>query len=32
MGLVAFLQTIEDMIAFARGEHFTADIELTTDV
>jgi TRAP-type C4-dicarboxylate transport system permease small subunit len=32
MGFVAFLQTIEDMIAFARGEHFTAGIELTTDV
>ncbi len=32
MGLVAFLQMIEDIIAFARGEHLHSDIELTTDV
>ena len=32
MALVAFLQTIEDIISFARGEYLTAEIELTTDV
>lgn len=32
MAFVALLQTIEDIIAFARGEHLDSDIELTTDV
>ncbi len=32
MAFVAFLHTIEDIVAFARGEHLEADIELTTDV
>ena len=32
MAFVAFLQTIEDIVSFARGEHFDADMELTTDV
>lgn len=32
MAFVAFLQTIEDIISFVRGEHINADIELTTDV
>ena len=32
MALVAFLQMIEDIIAFARGEHVDAEVELTTDI
>jgi len=32
MAFVAFLQTIEDIVSFVRGEHFDAEIELTTDV
>lgn len=30
--LVAFLQTIEDIISFARGNYLTDDMELTTDI
>lgn len=29
---VAILQTIEDIISFARGEHLDAELEMTTDV
>ncbi len=32
MAFIAFLQLIEDIISFARGEHHDADIEVTTDV
>ncbi len=32
MALVAFLQTIEDIVSFARGEYLDAEIEMTTDV
>ena len=32
MAFVAFLQTIEDIISFVRGEHLDAEIEMTTDV
>ena len=32
MAFVAFLQTIEDIVSFVRGEHFDAEIEMTTDV
>ena len=32
MAFVAFLQTIEDIISFVRGEHLDAEIEVTTDV
>jgi len=32
VAFIAFLQTIEDIISFARGEHLTAEIEITTDV
>ncbi len=32
MAFVAFLQTIEDIISFARGEYLDAEMELTTDV
>ena len=32
MGFVAFLQTIEDIVSFARGEYLDAEVEITTDV
>ncbi len=32
MAFVAFLQTIEDIISFVRGEYLDAEIEVTTDV
>jgi TRAP-type C4-dicarboxylate transport system permease small subunit len=32
MSFVAFLQTIEDIVSFARGEYLHAEMELTTDV
>jgi len=32
MAFVAFLQTVEDIVSFARGEHLDAEIEITTDV
>ncbi len=32
MAFVAFLQTVEDIVSFVRGEHFDAEIEMTTDV
>ncbi len=32
MAFVAFLQTVEDIVSFARGEHLDAEIEMTTDV
>ncbi len=32
MAFIALLQTIEDIVAFARGDHLDADVELTTDV
>ncbi|MGI9521526.1 MAG: TRAP transporter small permease [Hyphomicrobiaceae bacterium] len=32
MAFVALLQTIEDIISFARGEHLDAEIEVTTDI
>ena len=32
MALVALLQTVEDIISFARGEYLDAEMELTTDV
>jgi TRAP-type C4-dicarboxylate transport system permease small subunit len=30
--LVAFLQTIEDIISFSRGEYLTDEFEITTDI
>ena len=32
MAFIAFLQLIEDMISYARGEHLDSAIEFTTDV
>ena len=32
MALVAFLQTIEDIISYKKGEHFTSRVEVATDV
>ena len=32
MAFIAFLQMIEDIISFARGEHLDGEIELTTDI
>ena len=32
MAFIAFLQLIEDITSFVRGEHLNEDIELTTDV
>lgn len=32
MAFVALLQTIEDIVSFARGEYLDAEIEITTDV
>lgn len=32
MAFVAFLQTVEDIVGFTRGEYLDADMELTTDV
>ena len=32
MALVAFLQTIEDIISYMKGEHFTSRVEVATDV
>lgn len=32
MALVALLQSIEDIVSFARGEYLDAEIEITTDV
>ncbi len=32
MASVAALQTVEDIVSFVRGEHFDAEIEMTTDV
>jgi TRAP-type C4-dicarboxylate transport system permease small subunit len=32
MAFVAFLQTIEDIISYTRGDHLEDEIELTTDV
>jgi len=32
MSFIAFLQTIEDIISYARGEHLDSEMELTTDI
>ncbi len=32
MSVVAFLQMIEDMISYKRGEHLDSEMELTTDI
>ncbi len=32
MSLIAFLQTIEDIISYIRGEHLDSEMELTTDI
>jgi len=32
MALVAFLQLVEDIISFARGEHLDGNLNMTTDV
>ena len=32
MAFVASLQTVEDIVSYVRGEHFDAEIEMTTDV
>ena len=32
MAFIAFLQVIEDIISFARGEYLDAEIEETTDI
>lgn len=32
MSLIAFLQTIEDIISYKRGEHLDSEMELTTDI
>ena len=32
MSLVAFLQIIEDIISYKKGEHFTSRVEVATDV
>lgn len=32
MAFVAFLQAVEDVVSFARGEYLDAEIEITTDV
>jgi TRAP-type C4-dicarboxylate transport system permease small subunit len=32
MAFIALLQTVEDIISYVRGEHFSTDIELTTDI
>ncbi len=32
MALVAFLQTVEDIISYKKGEHFTSRVEVATDV
>jgi len=32
MAFIAFLQMVEDIISFSRGEYLDAEIELTTDI
>ena len=32
MAFVALLQTVEDVVSYVRGEHFSSDIELTTEI
>jgi TRAP-type C4-dicarboxylate transport system permease small subunit len=32
MSFIAFLQTIEDIISYVRGEHLDSEMELTTDI
>ena len=32
MSIVAFLQIIEDIHSYIKGDHFTAEIEAATDV
>jgi len=32
MALVAFLQTVEDIFSYKKGEHFTSRVEVATDV
>ena len=32
MSLVAFLQIIEDIHSYIKGDHFTEKVELSTDV
>ena len=32
MSLVAFLQIIEDIHSYIKGDHFTAEVEAATDV
>ena len=32
MAFIAFLQMIEDIISYKRGEHLDSEMELTTDI